>query len=43
MEALIASGVVVLVVVIVIARTALVVPQQSAYVIEYLGKYRKSV
>jgi len=43
MGALIASGVIVLVVIIVIARTALIVPQQSAYVIEYLGKYRKNV
>ena len=27
----------------VIAKTAIVVPQQSAYVVEYLGKYRKTI
>jgi regulator of protease activity HflC (stomatin/prohibitin superfamily) len=34
---------VVLVVLITIARTAIVVPQQRAYVVEYLGKYRKTL
>jgi regulator of protease activity HflC (stomatin/prohibitin superfamily) len=43
METLIAVGVIVVLVIIVIARTAIVVPQQSAFVIEYLGKYRKTI
>ncbi len=33
----------VILVLITIARTAVVVPQQSAYVVEYLGKYRKTM
>ena len=43
METLIATAVFVALVLIVIAKTALVVPQQNAYVVEYLGKYRKTV
>jgi regulator of protease activity HflC (stomatin/prohibitin superfamily) len=43
MESLIAVLVIVALVVFVIARTAVVVPQQSAYVIEYLGKYSKTL
>ncbi len=39
----IAVIVVVILVLITIARTAVVVPQQSAYVVEYLGKYRKTM
>jgi regulator of protease activity HflC (stomatin/prohibitin superfamily) len=38
--ALIVFGVLALFVIIVIARTAVVVPQQQAYVVERLGKYR---
>ncbi|MDO9693980.1 MAG: stomatin-like protein [Candidatus Latescibacteria bacterium] len=40
---MIAAVVVVFLVLIVIARTAIVVPQQSAYIVEYLGKYRKTI
>ena len=40
---LIAVGAIVLLVIIVIAKTALVVPQQNAYVVEYLGRYRKTL
>ena len=43
METLIAVGVVVVLVLVVIAKTAIVVPQQNAYVVEYLGKYRKTM
>ena len=43
MEILIAAGVVVVLVVVVIGKTAIVVPQQNAYVVEYLGKYRKTM
>ena len=43
METLIATAVFVALVLIVIAKTAIVVPQQNAYVVEYLGKYRKTV
>ena len=43
METLIATGVFVVLVLIVIGKTAVVVPQQNAYVIEYLGKYRKTI
>jgi regulator of protease activity HflC (stomatin/prohibitin superfamily) len=32
-----------LIVVIVLAKTAVVVPQQSAYVVEYLGRYSKTI
>jgi regulator of protease activity HflC (stomatin/prohibitin superfamily) len=39
----VAALAVVAVVVLVIARTAIVVPQQSAYVIEYLGKYSRTL
>ena len=43
MPTMIAVGAVVVLVLIVIARTAIVVPQQSAFVVEYLGKYRKTI
>ena len=43
METLIAALVVVAVVVFVIAKTAVVVPQQSAFVIENLGKYSRTL
>src|SRR5512138_2454456 len=43
METMIGVGVVVLLVIFVIARTAVVVPQQNAYVIEYLGKYSRTI
>jgi regulator of protease activity HflC (stomatin/prohibitin superfamily) len=35
--------VIAVVVVIMVAKTATVVPQQSAYVIEYLGKYSRTL
>jgi len=43
METLIAVGVIVVLVIVVIAKTAIVVPQQSAFVVEYLGKYSKTM
>ncbi|MCA9753889.1 MAG: paraslipin, partial [Gemmatimonadetes bacterium] len=43
METLIPVVVVAVIVLITVARTAIVVPQQSAYVVEYLGKYRKTL
>ena len=43
MEILIAAGVVVVLVLVVIGKIAIVVPQQNAYVVEYLGKYRKTM
>ena len=44
MDALIVvAAVVVALVVVLIVKTALVVPQQGAYVVEYLGKYRKTL
>ena len=43
MEILIAVGVVVVLVLVVIGKIAIVVPQQNAYVVEYLGKYRKTM
>ena len=43
METLIAALVVVALVVFVIAKTAVVVPQQSAFVIENLGKYSRTL
>jgi len=42
-EPLIVATVVVALVVMVIAKTAIVVGQQNAYVVEYLGKYRKTM
>jgi regulator of protease activity HflC (stomatin/prohibitin superfamily) len=42
-EPLIVATVVVALVVMLIAKTAIVVGQQSAYVVEYLGKYRKTM
>src|SRR5678815_1955664 len=43
METLIGVGVVVALVVFVIAKTAIVVPQQNAYVVENLGKYSRTL
>ena len=43
METLIAVGVVAVLVLVVIGKIAIVVPQQNAYVVEYLGKYRKTM
>ena len=43
METLIAALVIVAVIVFVIARTAVVVPQQSAFVVENLGKYSRTL
>jgi regulator of protease activity HflC (stomatin/prohibitin superfamily) len=43
METLIGVGVVVVLVLFVIFRTAIVVPQQNAYVIENLGKYSRTI
>ena len=43
METLIAAAVIAVLVIIVIGKTAVVVPQQNAYVVEYLGKYRKTI
>ena len=43
METLIAALVIVAVVIFVIAKTAVVVPQQSAFVVENLGKYSRTL
>ena len=43
MAPFIATAVFVVLVLIVIGKTAVVVPQQNAYVVEYLGKYRKTI
>jgi len=43
METLIGIGVIVLLVIFVIAKTAIVVPQQNAYVVENLGKYSRTL
>ena len=43
MEAIISAGVVAVLVLVVIGKTAIVVPQQNAYVVEHLGKYRKTM
>lgn len=43
MEALVASGIIVALVVFVIAKTARVVPQQNAYVVEKLGKFSRTL
>jgi regulator of protease activity HflC (stomatin/prohibitin superfamily) len=43
METLIGVGVVVALVVFVIAKTAIVVPQQNAFVVENLGKYSRTL
>ena len=43
MEAIITAGVFVVLVLVVIGKTAIVVPQQNAYVVENLGKYRKTM
>jgi len=40
---LIVAVAIALVVIIILAKTAVVVPQQSAYVIEYLGKYSRTL
>jgi regulator of protease activity HflC (stomatin/prohibitin superfamily) len=42
-EALIVALVLAVLVIIIIAKTAMVVPQQSAYVVERLGKYRDTL
>ena len=43
MSGLIVAVAVALVAIIILAKTAVVVPQQSAYVIEYLGKYSRTL
>jgi len=43
METLIPVVVIVVLVLVTIAKTAIVVPQQRAFVVEYLGKYRKTM
>jgi regulator of protease activity HflC (stomatin/prohibitin superfamily) len=43
METLIGVGVIVALVIFVIAKTAIVVPQQNAYVVENLGKYSRTI
>jgi regulator of protease activity HflC (stomatin/prohibitin superfamily) len=43
MESLIVVGVVALLAIIIISRTAVVVPQQSAFVIENLGRYSRTI
>ena len=43
MSGLIVAVSIALVVIIILAKTAVVVPQQSAYVIEYLGKYSRTL
>ncbi len=43
METLIVAGVVSILAIIVIVKTAVVVPQQSAYVIETLGRYSRTL
>jgi regulator of protease activity HflC (stomatin/prohibitin superfamily) len=43
MESLFVVGVVALLAIIIISRTAVVVPQQSAYVIENLGRYSRTI
>ena len=40
---LILAGILVLLAVVVIAKTAIVVPQQSAYVVERLGRYSNTL
>jgi regulator of protease activity HflC (stomatin/prohibitin superfamily) len=40
---IVVAAVVVALVVVLIVKTAIVVPQQGAYVVEYLGKYRKTL
>ena len=41
--AMFAAGVLAIVIIVIIAKTAVVVPQQSAYVVERLGKYDKAL
>jgi len=43
METMYVIGVIALLVIIVIAKTAVVVPQQSAYVVENLGRYSRTI
>ncbi len=43
METLIAAGVIGILAIIVIVKTAVVVPQQSAYVVETLGRYSRTL
>ena len=43
MDSLIVSLAVVFVVIVILLKTAIVVPQQNAYVVERLGKYAKTL
>jgi regulator of protease activity HflC (stomatin/prohibitin superfamily) len=43
MEALIVTGILVVIVVVVIAKTATIVPQQNAFVVEKLGKFSRTL
>jgi regulator of protease activity HflC (stomatin/prohibitin superfamily) len=43
MEAFVTVGVIAILAIIIIAKTAIVVPQQSAFVVESLGKYSKTI
>jgi regulator of protease activity HflC (stomatin/prohibitin superfamily) len=43
MELLIAGGAIALLILVVIARTATIVPQQNAYVVQYLGRYNRTL
>jgi len=43
MEAFVTVGVIAVLAIIIIAKTAIVVPQQSAFVVESLGKYSKTI
>lgn len=43
MEGLITVGVIAVLAIIIIAKTAIVVPQQSAFIVESLGKYSKTI
>ena len=43
MSGLIVALTIAVVVIIILAKTAVVVPQQSAFVVEYLGKYNRTL
>jgi regulator of protease activity HflC (stomatin/prohibitin superfamily) len=43
MAYVVGAVIIVILILIVIARTAIVVPQQNAFVVEYLGRYRKTL
>jgi len=43
METLVTVGVIAVLAIIIIAKTAIVVPQQSAFIVESLGKYSKTI